>query len=259
MLEKRDVLDLSDKVAVISGAASGIGLATAQLLSAYGAKVMMLDVNPAGEEEAKNIVDEGREAKFYKCNVTSYENCKDVISQIEKDYGKIDILFNNAGVTVRKTVVELEEKEWDFVLGVGLKGTYLLSKCIIPIMEKNGGGSIINTGSGWGIKGGDKAAAYCAVKGGIVNLTRAMAIDHGKSNIRVNSVNPGDTATNMLQEEGRQLGFDKDEFFKDSAVGRPLERLGLPQDIANTVLYLASDLSNWVTGAAIVVDGGGIA
>ena len=259
MINRREVLDLSNKVAVISGAASGIGLATAQLLSAYGAKVMMLDVNMDGEKEAKNIVDEGREAKFYKCNVTSHDNVKEVVEQIEKDYGRIDILFNNAGVTVRKTVVELEEGEWDFVLGVGLKGTYLLSKFAIPIMKKNGGGSIINTGSGWGLKGGDKAAAYCAVKGGIVNLTRAMAIDHGKDNIRVNSINPGDTATNMLQEEGRQLGFNKDEFFKDSAVGRPLERLGIPEDIANSVLFLASDLSTWVTGTALVVDGGGIA
>ena len=259
MINRREVLDLSNKVAVISGAASGIGLATAQLLSAYGAKVMMLDVNMDGEKEAKNIVDEGREAKFYKCNVTSHDNVKEVVEQIEKDYGRIDILFNNAGVTVRKTVVELEEGEWDFVLGVGLKGTYLLSKFAIPIMKKNGGGSIINTGSGWGLKGGDKAAAYCAVKGGIVNLTRAMAIDHGKDNIRVNSINPGDTATNMLQEEGRQLGFNKDEFFKDSAVGRPLERLGIPEDIANSVLFLASDLSTWITGTALVVDGGGIA
>ncbi|RDY26248.1 SDR family oxidoreductase [Romboutsia weinsteinii] len=259
MLEKRGVLDLSNKVAVVTGAASGIGLATSQLLSEYGAKVMLLDINEDGEKEAQKIVEEGREAKFFKCNVTSHDNCKEVISQIEKDYGRIDILFNNAGVTVRKTVVELEEKEWDFVIGVGLKGTYLLSKFAIPVMAKNGGGSIINTGSGWGLKGGDKAAAYCAMKGGIVNLTRAMAIDHGKDNIRVNTVNPGDTATNMLQEEGNQLGFERDEFFKDSAVGRPLERIGLPEDIAKTVLYLSSDLSSWVTGAAIVVDGGGIA
>lgn len=259
MLEKKDVLNLEGKVAVISGAASGIGLATAQILSAYGAKVMMLDVNENGIAEAKKIKDEGREAEFYKCNVTSLDNCKEVISKIEKDYGRIDILFNNAGVTVRKTIEELEENEWDFVIDVGLKGTYLLSKFAIPVMRKNGGGSIINTGSGWGLKGGNKAAAYCAVKGGIVNLTRAIAIDHGKDNIRVNSVNPGDTATNMLQEEGRQLGFGKDEFFKDSAVGRPIERIGLPEDIANAILFLASDLSTWVTGAAIVVDGGGIA
>ncbi|CEP44099.1 SDR family NAD(P)-dependent oxidoreductase [Paraclostridium sordellii] len=259
MLNKKDVLNLSDRVAVISGAASGIGLATAKLLSAYGAKVIMLDVNEVGQVEAEKLRNQGRDAKFYKCDVTSFESCRKVISNIEKDYKRIDILFNNAGVTVRKTVEELEEKEWDFVLNVGLKGTYLLSKFTIPVMRKNGGGSIINTGSGWGLKGGDKAAAYCAVKGGIVNLTRAMAIDHGKDNIRVNSINPGDTATSMLQEEGRQLGIGKDEFFKGSALGRPIERIGLPEDIANAVLFLASDLSTWITGTALVVDGGGIA
>ena len=259
MLEKKDVLNLDGKVAIISGASSGIGLATAQVLSAYGAKVMMLDVNENGMAEAQKIKDAGREAAFYKCNVTSLENCREVISQIEKDYGRIDILFNNAGVIVRKTVEDLEEKEWDFVINVGLKGTYLLSKFVIPVMRKTGGGSIINTGSGWGLKGGDKAAAYCAVKGGIVNLTRAMAIDHGKDNIRVNSINPGDTATNMLQEEGRQLGIGKDEFFKGSAGGRPIERIGVPEDIASAVLFLSSDLSTWVTGTAVVVDGGGIA
>lgn len=259
MLNKKDVLNLSDRVAVISGAASGIGLATAKLLSAYGAKVMMLDVNEVGQVEAEKLRNQGRDAKFYKCDVTSFESCRKVISNIEKDYKRIDILFNNAGVTVRKTIEELEEKEWDFVLNVGLKGTYLLSKFTIPVMRKNGGGSIINTGSGWGLKGGDKAAAYCAVKGGIVNLTRAMAIDHGKDNIRVNSINPGDTATSMLQEEGRQLGIGKDEFFKGSALGRPIERIGLPEDIANAVLFLASDLSTWITGTALVVDGGGIA
>lgn len=259
MLNKKDVLNLSGRVAVISGAASGIGLATAKLLSVYGAKVMMLDVNEVGQVEAEKLRNQGRDAKFYKCDVTSFESCRKVISNIEKDYKRIDILFNNAGVTVRKTVEELEEKEWDFVLNVGLKGTYLLSKFTIPVMRKNGGGSIINTGSGWGLKGGDKAAAYCAVKGGIVNLTRAMAIDHGKDNIRVNSINPGDTATSMLQEEGRQLGIGKDEFFKGSALGRPIERIGLPEDIANAVLFLASDLSTWITGTALVVDGGGIA
>ena len=259
MLNKKDVLNLSDRVAVISGAASGIGLATAKLLSAYGAKVMMLDINEAGQVEAEKLRNQGRNAKFYKCDVTSIESCRKVISNIEKDYKRIDILFNNAGVTVRKTVEELEEKEWDFVLNVGLKGTYLLSKFTIPVMRKNGGGSIVNTGSGWGLKGGDKAAAYCAVKGGIVNLPRAMAIDHGKDNIRVNSINPGDTATSMLQEEGRQLGIGKDDFFKDSASGRPIERIGLPEDIANAVLFLASDLSTWITGTALVVDGGGIA
>ena len=196
---------------------------------------------------------------FRQCDVTSNQACKETIEWVDANYGRIDILFNNAGVTVRKTVADLTEEEWDFVLDVGLKGTFLLSKYTVPVMARGGGGSIVNTGSGWGLKGGDKAAAYCAVKGGIVNLTRAMAIDHGPQNIRVNSVNPGDTDTALLREEGRQLGEKIDEFLVDSAKGRPLERLGTPEDIAKVVLFLCSELSEWVTGAAVVVDGGGIA
>lgn len=255
-----DPLNLSGKVAVLSGGASGIGLGTGKLLAAYGAKVVLLDVSrEKGEAAAKEITNEGNVAVFKKCDVTNNADCMNTIGEIEKEFGRIDILFNNAGVTVRKTVVDLTEDEWDFVLDVGLKGTYLLSKYTIPVMAKNGGGSIINTGSGWGLKGGDKAAAYCAVKGGIVNLTRAMAIDHGPQNIRVNSVNPGDTDTALLREEGRQLGEEIEAFLVDSAKGRPLERLGTPNDIAKAVLFLASDLASWVTGAALVVDGGGIA
>ncbi len=264
MLQKKDILSLEGKVAVISGAASGIGLGTSQLLSAYGAKVAMIDVNEKGIEEAQKLNEAGRTAEFYKCDVTNINEVRKTINDINDRFGHIDILFNNAGVTVRKTVVELEEKEWDFVINVGLKGTFLLSKLVIPVMIENGGGSIINTGSGWGLKGGDQAAAYCAVKGGIVNLTRAMAIDHGPQNIRVNSINPGDTDTAMLRDEGVQTGIVVDDktqtdYLKDCGTDRPLKRIGMPEDIANAVLYLASDLSSWVTGSALVVDGGGIA
>lgn len=253
-------LNLKGKVAVISGGAGGIGLGTGKLMASCGAQVVLLDVDrEKGGEAAESLRLVGLDVVFRHCDVTSYAQCQDAIAWVDKEYGRIDILFNNAGVTVRKTVVDLTEAEWDFVLDVGLKGTYLLSKFAIPVMARGGGGSIINTGSGWGLKGGDKAAAYCAVKGGIVNLTRAMAIDHGPDNIRVNSVNPGDTDTALLREEGRQLGEQIDRFLVDSAKGRPLERLGTPEDIAKVVLFLASDLAGWVTGAAVVVDGGGIA
>lgn len=261
-MKKNDPLSLDEKVAVISGGASGIGFATGELLAEYGAKVVLLDLNEEqGEKSAKTINDNGGVGRFFKCDVTSAQNCKEAIEFVEKEFGRLDILFNNAGVAVRKTVVDLEEDEWDLVLDVGLKGTFLLSKYSIPLMEKSGGGSIVNTGSGWGLKGGDQAAAYCAVKGGIVNLTRAMAIDHGPQNIRVNSVNPGDTDTAMLRSEGTQLGFGEEieQFLVDSSKGRPLERLGTPNDIAKSVLFLVSDLSTWVTGTALVVDGGGIA
>lgn len=254
-------LNLDGKVAVISGGSSGIGFGTAELLAEYGAKVVLLGSNQIkGDKAAKKINDSGKVAIFKQCDVTNNDNCKKTIEEVETELGRIDILFNNAGVTVRKTVVDLTEDEWDSVIDVGLKGTYLLSKYAIPVMAKGGGGSIINCGSGWGLKGGDDAAAYCAVKGGIVNLTRAMAIDHGIQNIRVNSVNPGDTDTPMLRDEGKQLGeTDVDAFLEDSAKGRPLERLGTPRDIANAVLFLSSELSTWITGTAVIVDGGGIA
>ena len=264
MIDRKDYLDLSGKVAVITGAGSGIGLGVAQMLSAHGAAVAMIDVSPQAEEKARELRDAGRKAAFFRCDVTDEESVAHTVRAIADKFGRIDILHNNAGVTVRKSIDQLEEKEWDFVMDVGLKGLFLMSKHIIPEMRKVGGGSIVNTGSGWGLKGGEQAAAYCAVKGGIVNVTRAMAIDHGRDNIRVNSINPGDTVTAMMISEGRQTGeiqsdADVGEFLKACGAGRPLARIGQPEDIAKGVLFLCSDLAGWVTGAALVVDGGGIA
>lgn len=250
---------LDGKVAAITGAASGIGLAAAKRLSKAGAAVALLDIDERkGEEAEDNIRRMGGRVKFYPCDVTSRADCEKTAQAVKRDFGRIDILFNNAGVIRRRTVVELEEDNWDLVVDVNLKGVYLLSKYVIPIMAEGGGGSIINTGSGWGLKGGPSAAAYCAAKAGVVNLTRAMAIDHGKDGIRVNCVCPGDTDTELLREEARQLGEDEKRFLK-SCADRPIPRIGQPEDIANAVLYLASDLSSWVTGTFLVVDGGGLA
>ncbi|HHY17198.1 MAG TPA: SDR family oxidoreductase [Firmicutes bacterium] len=260
MAKGKEPLVIDGKVAVVTGGASGIGLASARVLAGYGASVVLLDINEQrGKEAVTSIVEAGGKAEFIRCDVTSNHSCRKVVEQIDKKHGRIDILFNNAGVIVRKDVVNHEENEWDLVINVCLKGTYLMSKYVIPVMAKNGGGSIINTGSGWGLKGGDNAASYCAAKAGVVNLTRAMAIDHGKQNIRVNCVCPGDTDTPMLRGEARQLGFDEEDFLRSSGVDRPLRRIGVPRDIAHAVLFLASDLSSWITGTTIVVDGGGIA
>ncbi len=254
-----EILSLEEKVAMITGAASGIGLATAKLLAKEGASLALLDVDETkgkkAEEEIKKL---GVKVKFFRCDVASDSDCKKTTEDVYREFGKIDILFNNAGVTRRKDIVELSEEEWDFVLNVNLKAIYLLSRHVVPHMIKDGGGSIINTGSGWGLKGGPKAAAYCAAKGGVVNLTRAMAIDHGRQGIRVNCVCPGDVDTPLLHEEAAQLGEDEDEFMKKAA-DRPLNRIGQPEDIANAVLYFASDMSSWVTGSILVVDGGGLA
>lgn len=253
-------MGIKNKVVAITGAASGIGLATAELFAEAGATVALIDIN---EDKGINLANEmnrkGRKAKFFKCNVTSASECEEIAGQIEKEFGKIDVLFNNAGVIRRKTVVDHTEEDWDLVLNVSLKGAFLLSKYVIPIMAKNGGGNIINTGSGWGLKGGDVAASYCAAKAGVVNLTKAMAIDHGKQNIRVNCICPGDTDTPLLRDEAKQLQHEEEAFLASSAVDRPLERIGTPQDIGKGVLFLASDMASWVTGTVLTVDGGGLA
>lgn len=255
----QDYFGLKNKVSVVTGAASGIGLAAATLLAEVGSKVILLDINEEnGQKAAAELQSKEYQVEFLRCDVTNASDCISVRNHIEANYGTVDVLFNNAGVIRRKSVVELEEDEWDLVIDVSLKGVFLLSKYLIPLME-NGGGSIINTGSGWGLKGGDQAAAYCAAKAGVVNLTKAMAIDHGPQNIRVNCICPGDTDTPLLRSEAKQLNLQEDAFLVSSAKGRPLERLGTPQDIAKSVLFLASDLSSWVTGTNVIVDGGGLA
>ncbi|MCE7741375.1 MAG: SDR family oxidoreductase [Candidatus Heimdallarchaeota archaeon] len=254
-----DLVTQNGKVAIVTGAASGIGLATVKLLAEVGAAVALIDINEAdGIVAAEQILETGGRAKFYLCDVTSDSECKKTVEEIHKEFNSIDILFNNAGVIRRKNILELEEEDWDLTIDVNLKAIYLLSKYVVPIMMKGKGGSIINTGSGWGIKGGPDAVAYCAAKGGVVNMTRAMAIDHGKVGIRVNCVCPGDIDTPLLRGEAEQLGIDENLFMEEAA-DRPINRVGKPQDVANAVLYLASDLSSWVTGTSIIVDGGGLA
>ena len=254
-----DHISLDGKVAIVTGGSSGIGLASAELLAEVGATVVILDINEAeGIKAVEQIKKSGGKAKFLFCDVSSDSECKQTIHAIHKEFGRIDVLFNNAGVMRRKNVVNLEEKDWDLMINVNLKSVYLLSRYVIPIMIEGKGGSIINNGSGWGIKGGPNAVAYCAAKGGVVNMTRAMAIDFGKQGIRVNCVCPGDVDTPLLRGEAKQLGLDVEEFMKEAA-DRPLGRVGNVKDVAHAVLYLASDLSSWVTGTFLIVDGGGLA
>lgn len=254
-----EMISLQGKVAVISGAASGIGRGTALLLAEAGAAIAVLDIDEEkGSETVESILSKGREAVFILCDVSSDSDCRTAVEKTIQEFGKIDILFNNAGIAIRKDTVSLRESEWDLAVNVTLKGVFMLSHHVLPYMITNGGGSIINTGSGWSLKGGADAVSYCAAKGGVLNLTRAMAIDHGKHNIRVNCVCPGDVDTPMLRGECEQLRENIHKFM-ESAADRPLNRVGTPEDVAKAVLFFASDLSPWVTGAYLVVDGGGIA
>jgi len=250
---------LADKVVLITGGASGIGRATALLFAHEGAAVSVVDLDEAGGRAvARKIVDQGGESIFIRCDVGQAADCQHAVMQTVEKLGSLDILFNNAGIIRRATVIDTTEEDWDLVMAANVKSIFLLSKYAIPIMKGAGGGVIINTGSGWGLVGGRRAVSYCASKGAVVNMTRAMALDHGPENIRVNCICPGDIDTGMLRNEARQLG-EPDETFLAAAADRPLGRIGRPEDIAQAALYLASDASSFVTGASLVVDGGGLA
>jgi NAD(P)-dependent dehydrogenase (short-subunit alcohol dehydrogenase family) len=251
-------MQLAGKVALITGGASGIGRSTALLFAREGAGIVLADVNAdAGQQVADEIAEHGGRVLFGVVDVTSTARCQKLVELAIHEFGRVDILFNNAGIIRRATVLDLPEEDWDRVMAVNVKSIFLLSREVIPHMEKQGAGSIINTSSGWGLAGGAKAAVYCASKGAVVLLTKAMAIDHGPR-IRVNCICPGDTDTRMLRAEAAQLGEEPGRFLADAAK-RPLGRVGSPEEIAQAVLYLASDASSYVTGISLVVDGGGLA
>lgn len=250
---------LEGKKAIVTGGAGGIGRAASLALAAEGAAVAVVDLNAeAAEAVASEIRAAGGTAIALAADVSSEADIEHVVASTAAEFGGIDVVFNNAGIIRRTTAVETTVEEWDRVFGVNVRAIFLMCKHVVPLMAAAGGGSIVNTGSGWGLKGGGQAISYCASKGAVVNMTRALAIDHGPQGIRVNSVNPGDVDTGMLRDEARQLGQGEAGFLAEAA-DRPLRRMGQPHEIAAAVVWLASDEASYVTGAALVVDGGGIA
>ncbi len=250
---------LKGKVALITGGTSGIGSATAKRFAAEGAAVAITGRNSErGDQIVEAIVANGGEALFIRSDVRIAEECRQAVAQTLERFGKIDVLFNNAGVFHPKTVPECTEEEWDETIDSSLKGAFLMSKYVLPSMIERGSGSIIHTSSGWGILGGNKAAAYCAAKGGLIVMAKAMAIDHGPDGIRVNCICPGDVQTPMLHDDAAKRGMSWDDYAAGAAE-RPLGRIGTVDDIADAALFLASDESSFVTGDALVVDGGGVA
>ncbi|MGB3715599.1 MAG: glucose 1-dehydrogenase [Candidatus Promineifilaceae bacterium] len=250
---------LTGKRAIITGGASGIGRATSRLLAREGASIAILDLNEKGGRAlAEEIELLFGQALFVAADVSKSSDCEHAVDRVVERYGGIDILVNNAGIIRRTNALTTTEEEWDRVMAINVKSVFLLSKLAIPIMIEEGGGVLVNIGSGWGLTGGRDALSYCASKAAVVNMTRAMALDHGRQNIRVNCVCPGDTDTSMLRTEARQLGQDEEKFMLNAA-DRPLNRIGSPEDVAQAVLYLVGEASSFVTGTTLVVDGGGLA
>jgi NAD(P)-dependent dehydrogenase (short-subunit alcohol dehydrogenase family) len=242
---------LKGKTAVVTGGGSGIGQASALAMAREGASVAILDSNQeAGRRTADELTAQKLDAAFFSLDVSSEEQVRAVMSQIIKNFGRIDILHNNAGIAIRHPVAEQDEEGWQACMNVNLKGVFLCAKHVIPHMLDNGG-SIINTASVTGIVGVRNRAAYSATKGAVVALTRNMALDYAYHQIRVNCVCPGFVRTPMA----KALLEDpiKEKRLVDT---HPLGRLGTPEDVANAVLFLASDLASWITGHALVVDGG---
>jgi NAD(P)-dependent dehydrogenase (short-subunit alcohol dehydrogenase family) len=250
---------LKDKVALITGGTSGIGEAVALLFAREGAAVAITGrKKERGDAIVNQIQHSTGKALFIPADVRKSADCKHAVDETLKAFGHLDILFNNAGIFLPQTALECSEEEWDLQLDINLKGTFLMSKYAIERMIKQGSGAIINNSSGWGLVGGDKAVAYCASKGGVVLLTKAMAVDHGRQGIRVNCICPGDVDTPMLPEDARMRGLDWKTYLA-GCENRPMGRIGTPDEIAKAVLFLASDDSSFMTGAALVVDGGGTA
>ncbi|MFE3200036.1 SDR family NAD(P)-dependent oxidoreductase [Embleya sp. NPDC055664] len=248
---------LHGKVAIVTGGGSGIGRATALMFGAEGADVVIADIDAAAATRvAEEISAQGGRAVAVKADVSAEADCVGVVAAAVETFGGLHVLFNNAGIIRRADAIGTSVDEWDRVMAVNVRSVFLMCKHAVPAMTD--GGSIVNTGSGWGLKGGGNAISYCASKAAVVNMTRALAIDHAAAGIRVNSVNPGDTDTPMLREEARQLSEDWAAFEADAA-DRPMGRAGRPDEIARAVLFLASDAASYITGTALVVDGGGLA
>lgn len=238
---------LQDKVAIITGGASGIGAAAAELFISEGAKVVLVDLNEEkGNAFEESLKSKGAEALFIKANITSEEEVANIFAQTIEAFGKVDVVFNNAGIGRVNPSHTLEYSEWRNTVNVDLDGVFLVAREAIREMLKTGGGTIVNTASMFGLVGSPGSAAYNAAKGGVINLTRSLALEYAEQNIRVNSLCPGFIDTPIIPAESKQALVDM----------TPMKRLGQSEEIAKAVLFLASDDSSFMTGNSLVIDGG---
>jgi len=246
---------LDGKVALVTGATYGIGKAIADLFAVHGAKVIL-----AARDETKGVValaDVRRksDAIFIKTDVSKSSEVKKMVDEAINKFGRIDILVNNAGIAPQGTILDTPEDVWDYTIDVNLKGVFLCCKQVIPHMLRNHGGSIVNIGSINSLAAMENEAAYDASKGGVLMLTRAIALDFAKSNIRANCICPGAIETPLLTTQ-LKMAPDPEKVTRDLIAKHPIGRMGKPEEIAKVALFLATDSSSFITGTAIPVDGG---
>ncbi len=251
---------LEGKVAIITGGALGIGEADAHLFAKEGAKVVIADIKEAeGGKVAEVIKKEGGEAVFIKCDVTKESDWKKLMAEAIREYGKLNVLINNAGVIVVKKLEDTSLDDWNWIMGINATGVFLGIKYAIETMKNNGEPcSIINRSSVAAMRGSSTLGAYCASKGAVWVLTKAAAMSCAQEGytIRVNSVHPGEVETPMAEKEAKDIGMPVQQYLERTAAGHPLGFNGKPIDIAYLDLYLASEESRWVTGSGFVIDGG---
>jgi len=249
---------LENKVALITGATSGIGRAIALLFTREGARLILVGRNPeAGARTVAEVAEAGGQAHFIQADVTQSGEVQAMATAALGQWGRVDVLVNNAGGSRdgRGSVTQVSELGWGKVVQTNLKGVYLVSKEVLPSMIEKGGGTIVNTASSYGMIAAKNMAAYCAAKGGVIALTREMAVDYVSHNIRVNCVCPGAIETPLI-EEYIVSTTDPDETRRYLGDRCPQGRMGQPEEVAHAVLFLASAESSYITGVALPVDGG---
>jgi meso-butanediol dehydrogenase/(S,S)-butanediol dehydrogenase/diacetyl reductase len=254
---------LSDRVAIITGATSGIGKATAVLFAAESASLVITGRRLAlGEALQDQIRATGARCIFVRADHTQPEDCTRVVDAALKEFGRIDILFNNAGIVTDGTAETTTEEVWNDTLAINMTAVWRMSKLVIPHMKKQGGGVIVNNGSDWSVVADRDAFPYIASKGAVGLMTKSMALDFAGDNIRVNAICPGDTIVERWQEEGyfqESEPVDAQQAMQESAAYIPLGRYARPEEIARAVLFLACDDSSFVTGHLLLADGGNTA